>query len=284
MRGADERRGHRGARGGRGRGGRRAVRSPGGRGGGALRCGAWQPRQVRQADRGGAVAEPGGGLELRDRRALVQGRRRAARASGRHRRGAALLLPGGSGPGARPAGGRQGARLLRLPRPAQRRARALQGRHPLPPGGRPRRGARAGRADDLEDRHRQRPLRRREGRRERRPEQARGARAPGRDSLLHGQDREGARAAARHPGAGRGHERPGDGVANGRVREAARPHAGVRHRQADRARGLVRPRGGHRPRRGPGVPGGRAERSTSIRRRRPSCSRASATSAPGRRG
>ena len=61
---------------------------------------------------------------------------------------------------------RQGPRLLRLPRPAQRRARAVQGRHPLPPGGRPRRGARARLADDLEDRDRRHPVRRREGRRQ----------------------------------------------------------------------------------------------------------------------
>ena len=40
------------------------------------------------------------------------------------------------------------ARVHRLPRAAQRRARAVQGRRPLPPGGRPRRGARAGDADD----------------------------------------------------------------------------------------------------------------------------------------
>ena len=82
-------------------------------------------------------------------------------------------------------------------------------------------------------------------------------RGPGDRALVHGQDREGARAAARHPGARRGHERPGDGLAHGRVRQAPRPHAGLRDRQADRARGLVRARGGDRPRRGPGVHGGR---------------------------
>ena len=45
-------------------------------------------------------------------------------------------------------------------------ARAVQGRHPLPPGGRPRRGARARAAHDVEDRDRRRPVRRREGRRQ----------------------------------------------------------------------------------------------------------------------
>ena len=58
------------------------------------------------------------------------------------------------------------------PRPAQRRARALQGRHPLPPGGRPRRGARARDADELEDGDRRHPVRRRQGRHQRRPARA----------------------------------------------------------------------------------------------------------------
>ena len=100
---------------------------------------------------------------------------------------------------------------------------------------------------------------------------------------LHRQDREGARAAARHPRARRRHQRPDDGVDDGRVRQAARPHAGDRDRQADLARGLLRPRGGHRPRHRPHVPRGGA----GARPRSPptaaSCSRASATSARGRR-
>ena len=57
--------------------------------------------------------------------------------------------------------------LPRLPDPAQRRPRSLQGRHPLPPRGRHRRGPRARLDDDLEDRDRRRPLRRRQGRRQR---------------------------------------------------------------------------------------------------------------------
>ena len=44
---------------------------------------------------------------------------------------------------------------------------------------------------------------------------------------------------ARHPRAGRQHERPGDGLDDGRVRQAPRPHAGDRHRQADLARRLA---------------------------------------------
>ena len=63
----------------------------------------------------------------------------------------------------------------------------------------------------------------------------------------------------RHHGARRQHERAGDGLADGRVRQAERPHAGDRDRQADRAGGLIRPRVGHRA--GPRlhVPGGGAE-------------------------
>ena len=75
----------------------------------------------------------------------------------------------------------------------------------------------------------------------------RGRAAAGRPRV-HGQDLEAARADPRHPRARRQHERPGDGLDDGSVRQAPRPHAGVRDRQADRARGLVRPRGGDRPR------------------------------------
>ena len=67
-------------------------------------------------------------------------------------------------------------RLLRLPDPAQRRPRPVQGRRPLPPGGRHRRGPRPRLADDLEDRRRRRSLRRRQGRRQlpgRRPQPGR---------------------------------------------------------------------------------------------------------------
>ena len=76
-------------------------------------------------------------------------------------------------------------------------------------------------------------------------------------ALVHGQDREGPRPHARHPRPRRQHQRPGDGLDDGRVRQAPRPHAGDRHRQADRARGLVRPRGGDRPRLRLHVPRGR---------------------------
>ena len=70
---------------------------------------------------------------------------------------------------------------------------------------------------------------------------------------------------ARHPGARRRHERPGDGLADGRVRQAPRPYARVRDRQADRARGLIRARGRDRPRRRPCVPARRLRDRTSTR-------------------
>ena len=91
------------------------------------------------------------------------------RAAGAARRPAHRLLeplPRGHGPDPGQALRRQGARLLRLPDPAQRRPRPLQGRRPLPPRGRHRRGARARLADDLEDGGRRRSLRRRQGRRQ----------------------------------------------------------------------------------------------------------------------
>ena len=179
---------------------------------------------------------------------------------------------------------RQDACLLRLPRPAQRRARPVQGRHPLPPRGRPRRGARARVPDDLEDGDRRRSLRRREGRRQLQPARADAGRGREDRPLVHGQDREGARPDARHPGARRRDERADDGLAHGRVREAARPHAGDRHRQADRARGLIRPRGRHRPRRRLHARGGREGGGREARTARGLSSRATATSARGRRG
>ena len=80
-------------------------------------------------------------------------------------------------------------------------------------------------------------------------------------ALVHGQDREGPRPDPRHPRARRQHQRPDDGLDDGRVRQAPRPHAGDLHRQADRARGLLRPRGGHRPRLRLHVPRGRARSS-----------------------
>ena len=112
-------------------------------------------------------------LELRHRQPLVRPRGRPDGAARRPARRHALLLPRGAGADPRHAGRREDPRLHRLPRPAQRRARAVQGRHPLPPRGRPRRGARARHADDLEDGRGGHPVRRRQGRRQRRHDGAR---------------------------------------------------------------------------------------------------------------
>ena len=103
-------------------------------------------------------------------------------------------------------------------------------------------------AHDVEDGDRRRAVRRREGRREL-PAGPRARRARDGHALVHPEDRPRHRADARHPRAGRQHERPGDGLDDGRVRQAPRPLAGDRDRQADRARRLARPRGGDRPRR-----------------------------------
>ena len=68
-----------------------------------------------------------------------------------------------------PHGRRLDPRVHGLPRAPQHLARPLQGRHPLPPGGDPRRGEGARDVDDVEVRGREHPVRRREGRRDRRP-------------------------------------------------------------------------------------------------------------------
>ncbi len=117
------------------------------------------------------------------------------------------------------------ARLPRLPDPAQWRPRPVQGRHALPSRGRHRRGSRARLDDDLEDRRRRDPLRRRQGRSQRRYPRPQGARARGDRPGDDGQDREAGRAQPRHPRARHRHQCPDDGLADGRVRQAQRPHA-----------------------------------------------------------
>ncbi len=66
------------------------------------------------------------------------------------------------------------------------------------------------------------------------------SRGPEGGPLVHGQGREGARAPEGHTRTRRRHQRTDHGLAHGRVREAARPHAGVRDGQAARAGGLTR--------------------------------------------
>ena len=193
-------------------------------------------------------------------------------------------LSRGHGPDPGQALRRQGPRLLRLPDPAQRSPRPVQGRRPLPPRGRHRRGPRARLADDLEDRGRRRPVRRRQGRRQLPRRRARALRAAGDHALVHGQDREGARPDPRHPRARRQHQRPDDGLDDGRVREAPRPHARDLHRQADRARGLATA-ARRRPAAAASTCSARPPPTSASAPPTPrSSSRASATSARGRRG
>ena len=142
-----------------------------------------------------------------------------------------------------------GPGVHRLSRPAQPRPRSGQGRHPLPPGREPRRGQGPRDVDDLEVRGRRHPVRRRQGRRDRRPEAAvdEGARAP--DPPLHRRDRGAHRPGARHPRAGREHQRPGHGLDDGHLLDARRVHGpGRGHRQADQPRRLRGPQRGHGPR------------------------------------
>ena len=63
--------------------------------------------------------------------------------------------------------------------------RALQGRHPLPPDGRPERGPGPRLADDVEDGPARPPLRRRQGRRRDRPHRHERRRAPAPDAPVH---------------------------------------------------------------------------------------------------
>src|SRR6266576_3616252 len=67
-------------------------------------------------------------------------------------------------------GQRPGEGIHRLPRAAQRVARAWQGRYPLPSQRHAGRSESAGRVDDLEDRHRERSVWRSQGRRDLRPQ------------------------------------------------------------------------------------------------------------------
>ena len=82
-------------------------------------------------------------------------------------------------------GRRRRARLHRLPRHAQRRARPVEGRHPLPPRRHPRRGQGARDVDDVEVRADGPPVRRREGRRRLRSEGDVARRARADDAPLH---------------------------------------------------------------------------------------------------
>jgi hypothetical protein len=194
--------------------------------------------------------EPGGGspehlgrcsVPVRPRRRPARSRRRdasrpACAAARAHRE-----LPGD-------ARRRQRRRLHRPSCPAQREPRSGQGRNPLPPGRDPGRGPCPGDVDDLEVCLREHPLWRREGRRGGRPEATEPAGGRGADATLHHGDQPAHRPRARHPRAGREHERADDGLDHGHVLDAPRLHdPRRRHRQAGQHRRLPRPKRGDRP-------------------------------------
>ena len=163
-----------------------------------------------------AVHGPARDAGARPRRAGAAGRRAihpqregAARLRRRPSATAHLRLPDGE---RLPAGAGRVGPLQGLPRPAQPGPRPVQGRHPLPPRrvARPLQGA--GRRDDLEDGHRRRALRRRQGRHQDRPAPVRPGGAGGHHPALHVQAEEPGRPEHRHPRAGRRHQRGDHGA------------------------------------------------------------------------
>ena len=147
-------------------------------------------------------------------------------------------------------GRRLGRGLHRLARHPQHRAGPVEGRHPLPPGRHARRGQGARDVDDLEVRADEPPVRRREGRRDLRPEDDVARRARADDAPVHVRDRQRDRPGEGHPGAGRRHDAGGDGVDLRHLLDEQGPlGARRRHRQAARGRRLARARRGDRPRR-----------------------------------
>ena len=146
-------------------------------------------------------------------------------------------------------GRRLRARLRGLPRAAQPHPRPRQGRHPLSSGRDPGRSQGAGDVDDLEVRRRRHPVRRSEGRRDLRSEEDVPGRTRTHDPPLHQRNPADHRPRARHPGAGRQHQRADHGVADGHVQHEPRlQRAGRHHRQAALDRRIARPQRGHRAR------------------------------------
>ncbi len=110
----------------------------------------------------------------------------------------------------------------------------------------PRRGQGPRDVDDLEVRGRRHPVRRRQGRRHRRPEEALAEGARGPDPALLHRDRGPHRAREGHPGAGRQHQRPDHGLDHGHLLDAPGLHGpGRRDRQADQPRRVRGPQRGH---------------------------------------
>ncbi len=181
-------------------------------------------------------------------------------------------------------GQRRDRSLHRLPRAVQHHPRPGQGRHPLSPGRDARRGDGARGLDDVEVRRRAHPVRRRQGRRHLRSDADVAARARSADAPLRRRDHRRHRAREGRAGARRQHQRSGDGVGDGHLQHARRPHRDRRrHRQAARARRIARPARSDRTRRDDRRRASRRSTSASTSRARPSPSRGSATSGRCRR-
>ena len=132
--------------------------------------------------------------------------------------------------------------LQGLPRHAQHRARAVEGRYPLPPRRHGRRGQGARDVDDVEVRADGDPVRRRQGRRGLRPEEDVAPRARGDDPPFHERDHQRDRAGEGHPGARRRHRRLDDGLDLRHVLDEQGPlGARRRDRQAAHDRRLAGP-------------------------------------------
>ena len=144
--------------------------------------------------------------------------------------------------------GRRPHRGLRgVSRHPQRRPRALEGGHPLPPGRHPRRGAGAVDLDDVEVLADGNPFRRCQGWRHLRPEEAFRAGARGHDPPLHVRDHQRDRAGEGHPGSGRRHEPARDGLDIRHLLDEQGPlRARRRDRQAADRRRVAGPAGGDR--------------------------------------
>ena len=109
-----------------------------------------------------------------------------------------------------------------------------QGRHPLPPRRRRRRGEGAGRRHDLQDGDPRPALRRGQGRRALRPDRAVAPRARAAHPPLHLRDQPAARPRPRRAGARRQHRRSGDGVADGHAVDDPGPPPARRRSPASR--------------------------------------------------
>ena len=225
---------------------------------------------------------------VRDRARAAAARRGDLRHRPEPRQRPRRVQEGGRGLRAGRHGRRHDERLQGLPRHAQRRARPVEGRHPLPPGRHARRGQGARDVDDVEVRADGHPVRRREGRRRRRPEAAVARRARADDAPLHERDHQRDRPGEGHPRARRRHRRLGDGVDLRHVLDEQGPlGARRRHRQAADDRRLARPRRGDRARRALLHPRRRREagrparrhdrRRAGLRQRRLATSRSSCT-------